>query len=235
MSRNLILALAAVAALAAGGYFVFGPDEAPESANNDTTSSAATETVAEPAAETVAPENEDLPAILEMAIGDANAPVTIIEYASFTCPHCRNFHENVFGDIKTNFVDTGKVRFVVRDVYFDRLGLWASILARCGGPERYFGIADLIYRKQGEWTQGEDSATITANLLQLGRLAGMNDAEMNTCLQDENKAKALVAAYQENTARDGINSTPSFLINGKNYSNMRYEEFADIINALVDG
>ena len=74
--------------------------------------------------------------VVEMALGAEDAPVTVIEYASFTCPHCRNFHQNTFKQVKENYVDTGKVRFIYREVYFDRFGLWAGMVARCGGPEK---------------------------------------------------------------------------------------------------
>ena len=94
-------------------------------------------------------------AIPDMVMGAADAPVEIIEYASFTCPHCANFHANIYPLLKADYIDTGKVRFVYREVYFDRFGLWASMIARCGGEMRFFGMAELIYEKQREWTASE--------------------------------------------------------------------------------
>ena len=92
-------------------------------------------------------------AVEPMVIGDPDAPVKVVEYASMTCPHCARFHRDVFGKIKANYIETGKVFFEVRDVYFDRYGLWAAMISRCAGAERYFGIADLFYDKQGDWSR----------------------------------------------------------------------------------
>lgn len=176
---------------------------------------------------------QTVPEVLDMAIGDEDAPVTMIEYASFTCPHCKRFHEEVFGEIKTNYIETGKVRFIQRDVYFDRLGLWAAMLARCDGGERFFGISDILFRKQQEWTTGDDGAVIVQNLMRIGRLAGMNDDVMNECMQDGAKAQALVDTYQKNSEKDSITSTPSFIINGKSYGNMTYDDFAEVFDDLA--
>lgn len=177
----------------------------------------------------------DTSRVVEMALGDADAPVTVIEYASFTCPHCASFHAGPFKDLKANYIDTGKVRFIYREVYFDRYGLWAAMVARCGGEDRYFGIADMIYDQQSEWTASNDPATIADNLRRIGRTAGLTDEQVNACLQDREMAEAMVALYQENAERDDINSTPSFVINGKNYSNMSYADFAAILDEALAG
>ena len=171
----------------------------------------------------------DTSTIVDMTMGQEDAPVTLIEYASFTCPHCKRFHENVFDDIKTNYIDTGKVRLIYREVYFDRYGLWASMIARCGGEERYFGIAKLIYEQQDTWTRGEP-AQIADNLRKIGKTAGMGDTELDACLEDATKAQTLVAWFQENAEADDITSTPSFVIDGKKYLNMNYEEFAAVLD-----
>lgn len=171
--------------------------------------------------------------IVEMTLGSADAPVTIVEYASFTCPHCASYHETVFRKLKAEYVDTGKVRFIMRDVYFDRFGLWAAMLARCSGPEKFFGVSDLIYTKQSEWTRGESNVDVVANLKKLGRLAGMEQDAMDACLQDNAKAQALVAEFQKNAEADEITSTPSFLINGEKQPNMSYADFKVIIDGLL--
>ena len=156
----------------------------------------------------------DTSIVAEMTLGDEGAPLTVIEYASSTCPHCRSFHQNTFKQFKENYIDTGKVFFIYREVYFDRRSLWAGMVARCGGPDRYFGIMDLIFDQQSEWTQGEDPADIADSLSRIGRTAGLTADQVSACLQDEDKARAMVAVYQENAARDRIRSTPSFLIGG---------------------
>ena len=173
---------------------------------------------------------QDAPQVEEMALGDPDAPVTVTEYASFTCPHCASFHTGAFERIKEEYIDTGEVRWVYREVYFDRFGLWAGLVARCGGEERYFGIVDLLYERQGEWAQGDEPAEIADNLRRLGRSAGLGEEELAACLQDGEKAQAMVAAYQENAQADNVNSTPSFVIGGETYTNRPYEDLAELID-----
>ncbi|SEV90512.1 Thioredoxin [Aliiroseovarius sediminilitoris] len=178
--------------------------------------------------------NTEIELAPDMVMGDENAPLTVIEYASFTCPHCANFHENVFKDLKKNYIDTGKIKFVYREVYFDRFGLWAAMIARCGGESRYFGMTDLLYSGQKEWIGDGDPGNILDNLRKIGRTAGMNDEQMDACLQDEAMVQSMVAAYQKNAAADEINSTPSFVIDGETYPNMSYDDFAKLIDEKLE-
>ncbi len=173
------------------------------------------------------------PASKDMILGDPDAPVTVIEYASFTCPHCARFHKEVFPKIKKNYIDTGKVKFVFREVYFDRYGLWAGMLAHCGGDMRYFGLAKMIFEDGNEWIAGGDGEKAIANLRKIGRAAGLSDEDMNACFSDEQLAKDLVAWYQKTATEDEITGTPSFVINGKKYSNMSYEDFAKAIEEAL--
>jgi len=161
-----------------------------------------------------------------MALGSEDAPVTVIEYASLTCPHCAQFHRDVFGKVKANYIETGKVRFEVRDVYFDRYGLWAAMVARCGGPERYFGITDIMFTRQADWSRQEDPAQAIAAMYAIGRQAGLDDDTMEACVQDQAWAEALVARYQENVEEDDVTGTPTFFINGEKVGNLSYEAFA---------
>ena len=173
---------------------------------------------------------EDLPEITEMTMGPEDAPLTVIEYASFTCPHCASFHENQFKQLKTDYIDTGRIRFVYRDVYFDRFGLWAALVARCGGRERFFGISDMIYEQQQDWIGDGDPVTIANNLRRIGKVAGLDEDRLEACLNDEAKARALAAWYQENAEEHGVNSTPTLVIGGETHSNMAYDE----LSALID-
>jgi protein-disulfide isomerase len=165
-----------------------------------------------------------------MVMGQEDAPVTVVEYASFTCPHCQNFHENVFGQLKADYIDTGKVKFVYREVYFDKYGLWAAMVARCGGAEKYFGIADILYDTQKEWLAAGDEAGIADNLRKIGLKAGIAPETLDACMKDNDTAKAMVATYQANATADGIEGTPSFIIDGQKYANMPYEEFAEVLD-----
>lgn len=216
MSR-MIAILAAVVAVGGGALFLFGQGGG--------------STPVDPLGSVNAQEASeiDTSGIVEMSVGNADAPVTVIEYASFTCPHCATFHANGFKRLKTDFIDTGKINFIYREVYFDRYSLWASMIARCAGPEKFFGMSELIYSSQSEWSRAGEPTAIVDELRKIGRLAGLGNEQLEACLQDGDKAQALVAWYKQNAEKDGIESTPSFVINGKKYTNMAYEDMADVI------
>ena len=224
MSRNIVMSVGIAILVALGGFLWMQNQQAPKQY-------AELESLVEVADVQAADEGGYV--VQEMVLGSEDAPVTVVEYASFTCPHCANFHKDVFGTIKADYIETGKVKFVMRDVYFDRFGLWAAMLARCDS-DKFFGISDMIYKRQREWTKGDDNAQIVQNLMKLGRLAGMDDDTMNACLQDNSMAQALVVSYQENAARDDISSTPSFIINGRKYPNMPLSEFTSTLDELIN-
>jgi protein-disulfide isomerase len=169
--------------------------------------------------------------IVDFGIGPLDAKVKVIEYASFTCPHCARFHADVFTKIKADYIDSGKIRFEYREVYFDRYGLWAGMIARCGGEMRYFGISDILFDTQKEWAASDDPKVVSENLKKIGRSAGMDDAALDACLQDKPKAEAMLAHYQANFAADGIEGTPTFMINGVKHSSMGYEDFKAVLDA----
>ncbi|UWR52766.1 DsbA family protein [Phaeobacter inhibens] len=177
----------------------------------------------------------DTSTIVEMVQGAEDAPVTLIEYASYTCPHCANFHQGTYKQLKQDYIDTGKVKFIYREVYFDRYGLWASMIARCGGPEKFFGISDLIYKGQSDWARAGGATEIVDALRKIGRLAGLEEEQLEACLQDGTKAQTLVSWYQENATEHGIESTPSFILNGKKIENQSYDAFKTLIDAELDG
>ncbi len=177
----------------------------------------------------------DASGIVDMVLGAEDAPVTMIEYASYTCPHCANFHKTVFADLKADYIDTGKVRFIYREVYFDRLGLWAAIVARCGGEAKYFGISDILYEEQREWMGADTPKGIADNLRVIGRRAGIPNETLETCLNDADRAQAMVANYQKQAEADGISSTPSFIIDGKKYSNMGYDALREVLDRKLGG
>ncbi|MDU8928063.1 DsbA family protein [Alisedimentitalea sp. MJ-SS2] len=172
---------------------------------------------------------EEEPAVVEMTLGNPDAAVTLMEYASFTCGHCATFHANQFKQLKAEYIDTGKINFVYRDVYFDRVGLWAAMVARCES-DRFFGVSDLIYSKQGEWMNSQDPVVLAANLRKMGKIAGLEEDKIKACMEDGDKAKALVDWFQANTAADDINATPTLIINGEKYKNMSYEKLKAILD-----
>lgn len=169
-------------------------------------------------------------AISEMVLGSEDAPLTVIEYASFTCPHCASFHAGAFKELKKAYIDAGKIKFIFREVYFDKYGVWASLIARCAGPEKFFGITDLLLSSQRTWARADSDLASANELRKLARLAGMSEDNVERCLSDEKKIKALVAWYRENATKDKIQSTPSFLIDGELYKNMDYAKFVEILD-----
>lgn len=175
----------------------------------------------------------DISTIQEMTLGAEDAPITMVEYASFTCPHCARFHAGPLQQIKSEYIDTGKVRLIFRDVYFDRFGLWASMVARCAGPDRFFGVADLLFEGQQQWTHADSPQAIVDELKKIGRVAGMDDATLEACLQDGDKARTLVAWFQDHAARDDVRATPSFVIDGEKVSNQPYEDFKAMFDAKL--
>lgn len=217
-----IFALLAVGVVAIGGYFYL--NQSGSTPVNPLASAANADEAAE----------IDTSSIVEMTLGADDAPVTIVEYASYTCPHCATFHEGPFKKLKADYIDTGKVKFVFRDVYFDKYGLWAAMVARCTGPEKFFGISDLIFKGQNTWARAGDAPQIVEELKKIGRLSGVDNATLEACLQDSEKAQTLVAWYQANAVADEVDSTPSFVINGKKVANQKYEDFAAIIDAELN-
>jgi protein-disulfide isomerase len=214
MDRRTLLMGAGAGAVALGTYALMRPGQSPMPLL--------------PQAANAQESTGDLPEVIEMVLGDPDAPVEVIEYASFTCPHCRTFHENTLPRLKADFIDTGQVRMVYREVYFDRPGLWASMVARCAGPMRYFGVVDLIYARQAEWVQGSP-AQIADSLRRIGRTAGMTNEQLDACLTDAAMAQALIERDQMNREVHDIPGTPHFVINGTMHPNMSYEDFSALI------
>ncbi|CUH78450.1 DsbA family protein [Tropicibacter naphthalenivorans] len=210
-------------AVIAGGAWFYGQEQGQVAGPEFTLPMAAN---AQEASAPAAEEAEEY-VVQDMVLGAEDAPVTVIEYASYTCPHCATFHENVFKDVKANYIDTGKVKFVYREVYFDKFGMWGSMIARCGDDtNRFFGITDMLFKTQGTWARAGSEAAIADELRKVGRLAGLGNEQLDACLTDGGKLRALVGWYKENAEEHGIDSTPSFIINGEKVSNMNYADFS---------
>ena len=181
----------------------------------------------------LAAQEAEAPAVVEMTKGDPEAPVEVIEYASYTCPHCATFHQNVLPQLEEDYIDPGRVHFTYREVYFDKYGMWASMIARCGGAERFFGITDLIYDAQSDWARAGSDMAVAGELRRIARLAGLGEEQVEACLSDADKLRSLVAWYQENAEEHGIQSTPSFVIDGETYQNMSYAEFTEVLDEAL--
>lgn len=221
MKRKLGLAAFALVLMAGIGLWSAG--------TRDTTGQTLLPTMAAEAQETAAA--TELPAVPDMTIGNADAKVKLTEYASYTCPHCANFHDAVFKQLKTDYIDTGKVHFTFREVYFDRYGLWAAMVARCGGDMRYFGISGMLFEQQKDWAASDDPTAVVGNLKKIGRAAGMDDATLQTCLEDGAMAQAMVSTYEANAKADQVEGTPTLIINGVKHGNMTYADLKAILDA----
>jgi protein-disulfide isomerase len=171
---------------------------------------------------------------LDMVKGNSDAKVAIVEYASFTCPHCATFHKEIFPQLREQYIDTGKVKFIYREVYFDAPGLWGGLLARCVGPEKYFGIVDLLYKKQSKWASGSTEKEILNELFSIGRQVGMEDEQINKCMQNKEKSLKMIDAYLENSKIDKITSTPSLVINGKLLKPNNFGDLAVEIDKILE-
>ena len=168
---------------------------------------------------------------IEMSKGNDNAPVVFFEYASLTCPACAAFHSNVYPELNKEYIETGKVKFIHREIYFDKAGLWAALTARCSNVvNRYFGMLELLYSEQAIWSRYESSDKIVDALLRISAKSGIEKAKAISCLEDQEKALDLVNEFQFYVNKDAIESTPTFIINGKKYTNRSYDELKIIIN-----
>lgn len=175
------------------------------------------------------------PEIKDFSLGSPDAKVKIVEYASFTCPHCAAFHGDVFKRLKTDYIDTGKVHFTLREVYFDRYGLWAAMMARCGGDLKYFPITDILFGTQSEWAATDDPTVAVANIRTIGLSAGMTAEQLDACMQDAATAEALVKRFEENMKADGVDGTPTLFINGEKHPNMSYDDLKALVDAALAG
>lgn len=168
----------------------------------------------------------------DMAIGSPDAPVTIIEYASVTCGHCATFHATVFKDLEESYIDTGKVRLIFREFPTqptDR-AMAGFMLARCVPEERYFGFIDVLMKTQRDWVIAPNAFE---ELKKIANNAGMSDDMFIECLNRESEIERIRDNSEAAMETYGITGTPSFVINGKTYSNMPFSEFQSILDPLL--
>jgi protein-disulfide isomerase len=168
----------------------------------------------------------------DMAIGDEKAPVTIVEYASMTCPHCAAFHETVYPELKKRYIDTGKVRFIFREFPLDQLAAAGFMLARCAGPDKYFPLIETLFSKQRDWVVQRPLAP----LLAIARQAGFTEESFNECLKNQQVLEGIEATRTKATQKFAVQSTPTFFINGKQYRGvMPIEEIEKQIAPYLKG
>jgi protein-disulfide isomerase len=147
----------------------------------------------------------------EMAIGDEKAPITVIEYASMTCPHCAHFSETTFPELKKRYIDTGKVRFMFREFPLDQLAAAGSILARCAGPDKYFPLVETLFAQQRDWVVQKPLAPLMA----IAKQAGLTQQAFETCLDNRELLEGIEKVRNQASEKFGVNSTPTLFVNGK--------------------
>jgi len=169
----------------------------------------------------------------DMALGPADAKVTIVEYASMTCPHCAAFNDQVFPKIKSEFIDTGKVRYVFREFPLDIKAAAGSMLSRCianGDPNKYFAVTDLLFKSQNDWVM----KNTTESLTRIGKQAGLTQQQVEECLKDQALLDKIAADQKYASEVLKVDSTPTFFVNGERIKGeTSIEEFEKKINPLL--
>ncbi|MES1203370.1 MAG: DsbA family protein [Pseudomonadota bacterium] len=174
----------------------------------------------------------------DMVLGKADAPVTVIEYASTTCPHCAHFYATTYPELKKRYIDTGKVRYIYREFILNQLDAAAVMLLRCSDKEKFFPLLDALFQKQSEWVVQKPIPP----LLALAKQAGFTEDSFNACLdtQRNEKSKALMDKLQarnDTAQKFGVNSTPTFFVNGKKLpaGDITIDDMAKEIDPLLKG
>ena len=171
------------------------------------------------------------PTVSERVLGDPDAPVTIIEYSSLTCPHCAAFHTGTLPAIKERFIETGQAKIVYRDFPLDQNALNAAVIAHCAGDGRYFAFLEAMFASQERWAR---SSNPTESLLQLAGLGGMPREQAEACLADDAMLDAVLQMRLDGQAEYSVSSTPTFIINGETVSgNRSVDEFATVIESAL--
>jgi protein-disulfide isomerase len=175
----------------------------------------------------------DQPALYpdDMYLGKADAKVTVIEYASLSCPHCARFNADVFPQIKTNYIDKGLVRWVYRDYPLNNPAYLAAVLVHCASPLRYFGLLDKLFKSQDYWAS-QPQAIVP--LRQIGVSEGIDEKTYDACLNDQALKDKILARLKEGSDRYKVDATPSFLIQGELHAGeITYDDFKKLLDAAL--
>jgi len=169
----------------------------------------------------------------DMALGPANAAVTVTEFASMTCPHCAAFDQAVFPKLKSEYIDTGKIRYIFREFPLDIKAAAGSMLARCiakGDASKYFTVVDLLFKQQSDWVMKNTTETLT----RIGKQAGLSQQAVEDCLKDQALLDKIAADQKYASEVLKVNSTPTFFLNGEKITGeTSFEEFDKRIKSLL--
>ncbi len=171
----------------------------------------------------------DLP---DLSLGPADAKVVIVEYASMTCGHCAHFHTAVFPDLKKKYIDTGKVRFIIREFPLDNLAAAASMLARCAGGDKTYPLIDTLFKTQENWAFVRGNPV--PKLFEIAKQAGFTKESFDKCLTDQKLLDAITARRSRASEVFGVNATPTFFINGKRLRGAALADFDKAIEPLLE-
>lgn len=178
--------------------------------------------------------SEDNAAVMtDMVLGEADAPVTIEAFESLVCPHCATFHRETLHQLKEQYIDTGQVRFVFRDFPPNRTALQAHLLARCAGPDAFFGMIEVMFRSQQTWSRASDPVE---ELRRIGRMSGIGSDEFDACMANTELQDYIIERIAQGIDDYGVRSTPTFVVNGEPLiiGAQPFEEFDRVLGPLTD-
>lgn len=168
----------------------------------------------------------------DLALGPADAKVTVVEYASMTCGHCAHFTKDVWPAFKKKYVDTGKVRYIFREFPLDNLAAATSMLARCAAPDKTFPLIEVLFEKQNDWAFGEGNPV--PRLFEIAKQAGFTQESFDKCLTDQKLLDEITAGRTRASEVFGVSATPTFYVNGKKLDGLpTMEKFDQMIEPLL--
>lgn len=218
-----VVVVAVVAAIGGLIYYVNRSSDAPIASQVDSNLASADASAASP---------DTNPLITPRVLGDPDAPVTIIEYSSLTCPHCAAFHRETLPQLKETYIDTGKAKLELRDFPLDDGATLGALLARCAPEDRYFALVDLLFLQQRSWARSEN---LVGELARLGGFAGMSEESIQACFENEELFRAIREQRQVWSNLHEISSTPTFIVNGSKVSGAQpFSEFQKIIDSELN-
>ncbi|MDD9910766.1 MAG: DsbA family protein [Ahrensia sp.] len=182
-------------------------------------------------AETVSGLFDDMP-LDDIVMGDVNAKVTIVEYASMTCPHCKSFHEKILPGIKQSYIDTGKAKYILRPFPFDgdRRGEAAFMLAKCAGDDKYYAMIDELFRTQDVWAGGGNPVP---ELMRIAKFAGMGEEEFRACLGNQELLTKIIQGRNKAVQEFRVQATPTVFVNNEKLGDSRLETVSKAIEAAL--